>query len=416
MAEPIRSRLHHALRHPRRRAILNTEATKLMKPTTAIEGYRSGWRDEVTEALYEVAADFFERTLVANREKYEKQHMVDREVWLEAGELGLLCCSVPEEYGGGGGTIEHDLAVVEAQSHSGDLSWVNAAHSGIVAHYLVAYGTEDQKRTWLPRMASGEVVGAIAMTEPAAGSDLKNIRTRAVRDGDEYVIDGSKIFISNGQQADLFITAVKTGPGTGARGISMLLVEADRPGFSRGRNLDKIGQLSADTSELTFEGVRVPVSNLLGATEGQGFAQMMAQLPQERLFVGMSAVAITELALSLTTRYTKEREAFGGTIWDLQNTQFTLAEVATEAHVARVFLDSCIERSLDGTLDTTAAAMLKYWTTDLQCSAIDRCLQFFGGYGYMREYQIARLYQDARVQRIYGGSNEVMKLLVARAL
>ncbi len=387
-----------------------------MNIITASKGYKSAWRDESVEALYEVATNFFERTLVANRERYEKQHMIDREVWLEAGRLGLLCCSIPEEYGGGGGSFAHDLAVIEAQSHAGDEAWGNQAHSGIVAHYILEYGSEEQKKEWLPKMASGEAVAAITMTEPGAGSDLKNIHTRAVRDGDEYVIDGSKTFITNGQQADIFLTAVKTDQDAGAKGVSLVIIEATREGFARGRNLEKVGQLSADTSEIFFEGVRVPVSNLLGKKEGEGFAQMMAQLPQERLLLSLAAVGIIELAVTVTTQYTKEREAFGGTIWDFQNTQFTLAEAATEAHIGRVFIDSCIERHLDGGLDTATAAMQKWWLTDRQGAVIDKCLQLFGGYGYMREYVIGRLFQDARVQRIYGGSNEVMKMIVARAL
>ncbi|MGP3533164.1 acyl-CoA dehydrogenase family protein [Microbacterium sp. RD1] len=387
-----------------------------MNILSPVTGYRSAWKDESVAAVYETAEKFFERTLVANRETYEKQKMVDREVWTEAGALGLLCCSIPEEYGGGGGSLVHDLAVAEAQAHCGDMSWVNSVHSGIVAHYILAYGTEEQKRRWLPKMATGEIVAAIAMTEPGAGSDLKRLRATARRDGDDYIVDGSKIFISNGQQADIFVTAVKTDPAAGSRGVSLLVIEGDREGFSRGRNLDKLGQFGADTSEIFFDGVRVPVANLLGGVEGRGFGQLMTQLAQERLFLGLTAVAVTELAVSITTRYVKDRQAFDGTLWDFQSTQFRLAESATQAHIGRVFIDDCIQRHLAGDLDATSAAMLKWWLSEMQCSVVDDCLQLHGGYGYMREYQIARLYQDSRVQRIYGGSNEVMRMLVARAL
>ena len=381
-----------------------------------MKAYRSAWRDESVEAVYETAADFFERTLVANRERYESQKMVDREVWTEAAALGLLCCSIPEEYGGGGGSIVHDLAVAEAQAHAGDMNWMNGVHSGIVAHYILAYGTEEQKQQWLPKMAAGEVIAAIAMTEPGAGSDLKSLRTTAIRDGDEYIVNGAKTFISNGQIADIIVTAAKTDPSAGSRGVSLLIVEADRIGFERGRNLDKMGQFGADTSELFFADVRVPASQLLGGVEGRGFVQLMTQLAQERLFLGLSAVAVTELAVRITTSYVKERAAFGGTLWDFQNTQFRLAESATKAHVARVFIDDCIARHVAGELDSTTAAMLKWWLTEVQCEVVDSCLQLHGGYGYMREYQIARLYQDSRVQRIYGGSNEVMRMIIARSL
>lgn len=388
-----------------------------MKPMTAAKGYVSKWRDESVVAVYESALEFLQGTLVADRERYEQQHQVDRSVWTQAGKLGLLCCSIPEEYGGGGGSIVHDLAVIEAQAHLGDSSWGNGVHSLICAHYILAYGTEEQKLRWLPKMATGELVAAVAMTEPGAGSDLKNVRTRAVRDGDEYVIDGSKIFITNGQSADIIIVVATTDPSAGSRGISLIVVEADQcAGFTRGRNLDKIGQIAADTSELFFADARVPVANLLGGEEGLGFKQLMTQLAQERLVLGISAVGIMELALALTTDYTKQREAFGGTIWDFQNTQFTLAEVATEAHIGRVFIDSCIERHAAGQLDATVAAMSKWWLSERQVAIVDACLQLFGGYGYMREYQIGRLYQDSRVQKIYGGSNEVMKMIVARAL
>lgn len=379
--------------------------------------YTSAWRDEEVTALGELADKFFAKEVVAQREKWEAQHRVDREVWLEAGRLGLLCCSIPEEYGGGGGTFAHDLAVLESQSRALDSAFGNSVHSGIVAHYILAYGTEEQRKRYLPKMASGEWIAAVAMSEPGAGSDLKNVKTTAIRDGDEYVINGSKTFISNGQNADIMVLVAKTDPKAGAKGVSLLMVEtADCPGFTRGRVLDKVGQHGADTSELSFEDVRVPVTNVLGGEEGRGFGQLMTQLAQERLIIGVTAVAAMEAAVSETVAYTKSRNAFGQTLFDFQNTKFVLAECHTVAQAARAFLDSCIERHLRGELDTTTAAMVKWWLTEQQCQVIDKCVQLFGGYGYMREYPIARMYEDARVQKIYGGSNEIMKDLIARSL
>ncbi|AII06815.1 alkylation response protein AidB-like acyl-CoA dehydrogenase [Rhodococcus wratislaviensis] len=379
--------------------------------------YTSSWRDSDTTALGELADKFFARELTPHRDKFEQQHYVDRDVWTKAGELGLLCCSIPEEYGGGGGTFAHDLAVVEAQARALDTGFGNTVHSGIVAHYILAYGTEEQRRRWLPGMATGQTITAVAMTEPGAGSDLKNIKTTALRDGDHYVINGAKTFISNGSQADLIVVVAKTDPAAGAKGVSLIVVEtADCPGFTRGRILDKVGQHGADTSELSFEDVRVPVANVLGGEEGRGFGQLMTQLAQERLLIGVTAVATMEAAVAETVSYTKSRSAFGQTIFDFQNTKFVLAECDTVAHAARVFIDSCIERHMSGNLDTTTAAMAKWWLTEQQCQVIDRCVQLFGGYGYMREYPIARMYADARVQKIYGGSNEIMKDLIARSL
>ncbi|MCR1784916.1 acyl-CoA dehydrogenase family protein [Nocardioides carbamazepini] len=379
--------------------------------------YRSAWKDDDVLAISETAEKFFATQLIPRREEFEAAKRVDKDVWRKAGDLGLLCCSIPEEYGGGGGTFAHDLAVLEAQARLGDVSFGNGVHSGIVAHYILAYGTDEQKHRWLPRLASGEWVAAVAMTEPGAGSDLKNVRTRAVRDGDDYVVNGSKTFITNGQTADLIVTVAKTDPAAGAKGISLIVVEADQcSGFHRGRVLDKVGQPMADTSELSYEDARVPVANLLGGVEGQGFGQLMTQLAQERLIIGIVATAIMEAALETTVDYVKSRGAFEQTIWDFQNTKFTLADVSTEVHIARVFIDSCIERHLRGELDGATAAMVKWWMTEQQVKIVDRCVQFFGGYGYMREYLIARLYQDSRVTKIYGGANEVMKDLVARVL
>lgn len=375
------------------------------------------WRDNEVQSLRELADRFFAAEVTPHRERWEATRCVDREVWRTAGGLGLLCCSIPEEYGGGGGTFAHDIAVVEAQSRAMDTGFGISVHSGIVAHYILAYGTEDQRRRWLPLMASGEAVGAVAMTEPGAGSDLKSIRTTALRSADHYQINGSKTFITNGSTADLIVVVAKTDPGAGAKGISLVVVEtAQCPGFVRGRILDKIGQHTADTSELSFTDVRVPAENLLGGVEGRGFGQLMTQLAQERLLIGVHAVGAMEAALENTIAYTKERNVFGQRLFDFQNSKFELAECQTVTHVARVFLDSCIQRHLNGNLDATTAAMVKWWLTQQQGEVIDRCLQLFGGYGYMREYPIARLYEDARAQRIYGGANEIMKDLIARSL
>ncbi|MDH6281486.1 acyl-CoA dehydrogenase family protein [Prescottella agglutinans] len=378
--------------------------------------YVPTWHDDEVRALSELAVGFFEREVVANNEKWEAQRRIDRSVWLTAGELGLLCCSIPEEYGGGGGTFAHDLAVFEAQGYSGDLAFGISVHSGIVAHYINEYGTAEQKRTWLPGMASGEILGAIGMTEPGAGSDLKAIRTTAIRDGDHYVVNGSKTFITNGSSADVIVLAVKTDPKAGAKGVSLLIVDLrDCPGFTVGRVLDKVGQHSADTSELSFVDVRVPVSNLLGE-EGSGFGQLIAQLVQERLIIAAQASGAMKRAVEETVAYVKSRQAFGHSLFEFQNTAFELAECQTIARTCEVFLDHCIQEHLRGELDAAEAAMAKYWLTDKQCEVVDRCVQLHGGYGYMREYLVARMYEDARVQKIYAGANEVMKGIIAKSL
>jgi acyl-CoA dehydrogenase len=378
-------------------------------------GYKSAWIDDEIVALHEMATKFFEAELIPHQERFAEQKHVDREFWNKAGDLGLLCAGIPEQYGGGGGTVAHDFAIFDAQNRLGDTSFGNMVHSGIVAHYILAYGTEEQKQRWLPKMATGEIVGAIAMTEPGAGSDLKALRSTAVRDGDDYVINGAKTFITNGLHADLVIVAVKTDPSAGAKGVSLVVVETTSDGYRVGQVLNKLGMKGQDTAEIFFDDVRAPVGNLLGE-EGKGFAYLMKQLAHERLVVSVCAAAATEAALELTVRYTKERKAFGAPLFDMQNTRFQLADCATQAQVSRVFVDNCVERHLRGELDDATASMAKSYTTEIQGQVVDKCLQFFGGYGYMLEYPIARMYADARVQRIYAGANEVMKELIARSL
>ncbi|WP_370942899.1 acyl-CoA dehydrogenase family protein [Amycolatopsis sp. cg5] len=382
----------------------------------ALQIHRSSWSSTELEDLRELAKTFFAKELVPHQERWAQAKMVDRELWNKAGEVGLLALSIPEEYGGGGGTFAHETVLYEEQARSGDSAWGVSVHNGIVAHYILQYASEAKKREWLPKFASGEFVGAIAMTEPGTGSDLQSIATRAVRDGDEYVINGAKTFITNGWHADLVIVAVKTDPDAGAQGVSLIAVETTTPGFRRGRVLDKIGLKGQDTAELFFDDVRVPAANLLGDTEGQGFIQLMQQLPQERLLIAVTSVAGMEAAINLTIDYTKERTAFGRPIFNFQNTKFKLAEAATEAAVARAFLDQCIERHLRGELDVQGAAMAKLWTTERINKVVDDCLQLFGGYGYMNEYPIARAWADVRISRIFGGTSEIMKEIISRTL
>ncbi|UVI36720.1 acyl-CoA dehydrogenase family protein [Brevibacterium spongiae] len=382
-----------------------------------LDGYRGGWETAETDDLRDLARGFFAKEIVPNQARFAEAKQVDRELWNRAGEAGLLCISIPEEYGGGGGTFAHEAVILQEQGFIGDAAWANSVHSTIISHYINAFGTEDQKRRWLPGMASGELVAAIAMTEPGTGSDLQNVQTKALRDGDEYVINGAKTFISNGTHADLVVIVARTGDAPGAKGLSLIVAEvADLPGFSRGRVLDKIGQRGQDTRELFFEDMRVPIENLLGGEEGRGFVQLMQQLPQERLSIAVGAAATTEAAVREAIYYAKEREAFGQPILGFQNTKFVLAECATEAFAARSFVDHLIAAHTAGTLTTEQASAGKYWAADVQNSVIDRCLQVFGGYGYMLEYPIARMYADARVQKIYGGTNEIMKELIARGL
>jgi acyl-CoA dehydrogenase len=378
---------------------------------------RPTWMTEDLVLLEEQARRFIATEYVPHLDRWSEEGMYDREVWSKAGAAGLLCPAIPEEYGGAGGSFAHEAVINRELSLAGFDTFGAPLHSGIVAPYILHYGTDEQRRRWLPGLASGELVGAIAMSEPGAGSDLQGVRTTARRSGNGYVLNGSKTFITNGQHANLIIVVAKTDVSAGAKGVSLMVVETgNAAGFRRGRKLKKLGLDSADTSELFFEDVRLPPENLLGTEEGQGFAQLMNDLPRERLMVTVHAQAMIERALALTIDYVKQREAFGKKIIEFQNTQFTLAECKSEATIARVFHDHCIERYLNGALDTVTASMAKYWLTDLQGKIIDRCLQLFGGYGYMEEFPISRMYRDARVMRIYAGTNEIMKLLIARSL
>jgi acyl-CoA dehydrogenase len=378
---------------------------------------RAAWMTEDLVMLEDQARRFIDAEFVPHLDRWNEEGMYDRDVWTKAGAAGLLCPAIPEEYGGAGGSFAHEVVINRALSLAGFDSFGAPLHSGIVAPYILHYGTEEQKRRWLPKLATGELVGAVAMSEPGTGSDLQGVRTTAKKSGNGYVLNGSKTFITNGQHANLIVVVAKTDPAAGAKGVSLMVVETDNaPGFRRGRKLKKLGFDSADTSELFFDDIKLPPENLLGTEEGQGFAQLMKDLPRERLIVVVHAQAMIERALALTVPYVKERKAFGKPIIEFQNTQFVLAECKSEATISRVFHDHCIERYLKGELDTVTASMAKYWTTDLQGKIIDRCLQLFGGYGYMDEFPISTLYRDARVMRIYAGSNEIMKVIIGRSL
>ncbi len=380
--------------------------------------YDSPWMTDELRILKDAAKKFFETEFAPHAETWHEQGKMDRQAWNKAGEAGLLCAAIPEQWGGGGGNAAHETVIDDAAAEAGvGGAFGNTVHSGIVSHYILNIGTEDQKKRWLPGMASGEFVASIAMTEPGTGSDLQSVKTTAIKDGDEYVINGQKTFITNGQNTNLIVVVAKTDPSLGGKGVSLVVVEIDQvEGFTRGRNLKKMGLKSADTSELFFDNVRVPVNNLLGGVEGLGFVHLMQQLPKERLSTAMGAVTVMELALEETINYTKERKAFGKAMLDFQNTRFKLAEAKTEATVARTFVDDCMVKLLDGRLDSNTAAMAKWWTTQKQNEIIDECLQLFGGYGFMDEYPISRMYTDARIQKIYGGTNEIMKELISREL
>lgn len=375
------------------------------------------WETEDVAALRDTARRFFERECVPHEMRWRAQHHADRDIWTKAGAAGLLCASIPEQYGGGGGNFLHEAVICEEQWYAMSQCFSNNVHSGIVAHYLLAYGSEAQKQRWLPRMATGELVAAIAMSEPGAGTDLQRIRTQAVRVGDDYRVSGSKIFITNGLHADLVCVAVKTDTTAGGKGISLLMLETEgAQGFRRGAPLDKIGQKTLDTVELFFDDVRVPATNLLGGVEGKGFGQLMQQLPRERLLIAVGSLAMMKRAIAETLDHVRERQVFGASLMQMQHIRYTLATCETQAEVARAFVDDCIARLMMGELDGSTGAMAKWWVSDACCKVVDECLQFFGGYGYMNEYPIARLYADVRVSRIYGGANEVMKEVIARSL
>ncbi|MDC8786353.1 acyl-CoA dehydrogenase family protein [Roseateles koreensis] len=380
--------------------------------------HRHAWMDADVEAFREQVRRYVEGELVPHLGAWRRQGYIPREVWRPFGEMGFMLPEMSEAYGGSGVSLAYQL-VVQDELAKAEVPANTAVHT-IAAHYIQDYGTEAQKQRWLPKLASGEMLAGIALTEPGCGSDLKALRTRARRDtegqGDHYVIDGAKTFITNGYTANLLVIAVRTGEA-GSRGVSLMVVETqDQPGFRVGRRLEKLGQHASDTAELFFDEMRVPASHLLGGVEGKGFAQLMSQLPYERMLLCVPAAAVIERAVEMTVAYTQQRKAFGQTVFDFQNTRFKLAECATLAHVVRSFVNDCVQRMLDGTLDDEAAYMAKWWCTEQQGKVTDECLQLFGGYGYMVEYPIARLYADARIQRIYGGTTEIMKDLIARKL
>ena len=375
---------------------------------------RSLFSDE-HDMFRDMVRKFIAAEITPHYDKWEKAGIVPREVWTKAGALGILCPTVPEEYGGAGGDFLHSAVVVEEMALAGAMAPTFYLQSDIVAPYLVHFGSERQKREWLPAMVRGDVIAAVGMSEPSGGSDLQNLRTTAALDGDDYVVNGQKVFITNGHSADLLVLACRTNDSPGGKGVSLLLVETDRPGFERGRLLDKIGCKAQDTAELFFSDLRVPASNLLG-NEGRGFYHLMTELAQERLVQAVRAVASSEAAIGWTVEYVRERAMFGRTLADFQNTQFVLAQLSSEVLAQRVFVDRCMELHLRGDLDAVDAAKLKMVTTQLQGRVMDECLQLFGGWGYMVEYPIARAYVDARMARIGGGTVEVMKHIIGRSL
>ncbi len=374
--------------------------------------------DEEISMFHDAVGKFFDQHAPEKRVlKWREDGQVEREFWREAGAAGILGVSVPEEYGGHGGDFRHDMVVVGQQGNKGVEGFAASLHNVIILPYLVRHGTEEQKQKWLPKLVSGELVSAIAMSEPGAGSDLQSITTTALKDGNGYKLNGSKTFISNGQTADFIIVVAKTDPSEGHKGISLMCLETEgAEGFMRGKKLDKVGLDAQDTSELFFDDVFIPADNVLGGVEGRGFYQLMGELPQERLLIAMGAMSTIEKALDVTVEYVKQRKAFGKTIWDFQNTQFTLADLKARGTAAKVFVNDCIDKLLKKELDVTTASIAKYWVTELQGEVVDKCLQLHGGWGYINDYPIARMFRDSRISRIYGGSNEIMKMLIARSM
>ncbi|MGE4327688.1 MAG: acyl-CoA dehydrogenase family protein [Pseudodonghicola sp.] len=376
----------------------------------------SAWAQEEHQMFADAVGKFYDAELVPNLDRWVDQGVVDRDFWSKAGAAGIMSGAIAEEYGGAGGGIGFDAVTVYEQGARGDVGWGFSIQS-IVMHYLVAFATEEQKQRWLPKLVTGEMVGAIAMTEPGTGSDLQAVRTTAEKDGNSYRLNGSKTFITNGHTADLIIVVAKTDKTAGARGVSLIALETEgAEGFRRGRNLKKLGMKANDTAELFFEDVKVPMTNLLGGEEGQGFYQLMRQLPWERLLIALTALGVIDFAIAETVKYVQERKAFGSRVMDFQNTRFKLAEAKTKAELLRSFVNDCITRLEAGELDAATASMAKYWGSQTQNEVVHECLQLFGGYGFMMEYPIARLYGDSRVQMIYGGTNEIMKELIARSI
>ena len=382
-----------------------------------IENYRPRWMTEELESLRDLTRRFVTEQVTPNQERWYEDGATDRAVWRKAGELGILLSDISTDFGGSGGSFAHEAVIAHELCVAGDASWRTGKQIHVVAaHYIERYGTEEQKRTWLPRLATGELIAGMGMTEPGAGTDLQNIRTRAERHGDGYRIHGAKTFITNGSLADVLVVAAKTDPGEGARGVSLFIFDTRTPGFRVGRRLKKIGLHGSDTCELFFDGCEVPAAALLGGAEGQGFYQMMRDLTYERALAGINCAAVIEHAFQVTRDYVRERKLFGKALIEQQNTRFELAEIKTVATIARLFADFTIERMVEGTLDTSLASMSKWWISDQQCEVVHRCLQLFGGHGYMLEYPIARMFVDARIEPIYAGSNETMKDLIGRSL
>lgn len=375
-------------------------------------------QDEEIAIFRDAVGKFYEQHAPQKRvEKWREDGQVEAEFWREAGAAGILGMTVPEEYGGHGGDFRHDLVVLDQQAAKGVDGFAASLHNVIILPYVVRHGTEEQKHKWLPKLVSGELISAIAMTEPGLGSDLQNITTTATKDGNGYRLNGAKTFISSGQLANFIVVVAKTDPKEGHKGISLMILETEgADGFRRGKKLDKIGMDAADTSELFFDDVFIPGDNVLGGVEGRGFYQLMGELPQERLVIAIGAMTTIEKALDTTVEYVKQRKAFGKTIWDFQNTQFVLADLKAKATAAKVFINDCTAKVLRGELDVTTASIAKYWVTELQGEVVDKCLQFHGGWGYINEYPIAKMFRDSRITRIFGGSNEIMKMLIARSM